>query len=115
MFILSTSSLELGLDWGFGKSQSDKRLVSPFCFCVFVCPPVQSLSDQSDSWGEGYEMFCLQNEQDVPNLLHTLTESGTFTLSVSVMSMLVSDVSGVLGLVVFMGLYLVLFDHLALI
>ena len=59
-------------------------------------------------------MFCLQNEQDSPNLLHTLTESGPF-LSVSIVSMLVTVVSGVLGLFVFIGLYLDLFDHLALI
>ena len=115
IFILSASGLELGLDWGLGKSQSDGRLVSPVCFCVFVCPPVQCLADQSDSLGEGCRIDYLQNLQDGPNLAHALTESGTFVLSISVVSILVTDVSEVLGLLVFMGLYLALFDHLALI
>ena len=77
--------------------------------------PVKTLSDQSDSWGEGCRMDCLQNVQDGPNPLCTLTESVTFVLPVFVGSILVTDVSGVLGLLVFMGLYLALFEHLALI
>ena len=60
-------------------------------------------------------MFCLQNEQDGPNLSHTLTETVTFILSMSVVSILVTEVSGVLGLLVFMGLYLDLFDQMAVI
>ena len=111
---LSTFGLELGSDWGLGKSQSHSRLVSAVSFCVLVLALVQSSSDQSDSCSEGCRMFCLQNKQDSPNLLHTLTESGTF-FSVSIVSMLVTVISGVLDLFVFIGLYLGLFDHLALI
>ena len=111
---LSTSSFELGSDWGLGKSQSDSRLVSPVSFHVFLLASVQSLSDQSDSWGKGCRMFCLQNEQDGPNLPHTLTGCDAF-LSVSIVSKLVIVISGVLGLFAFIGLYLDLFNHLALI
>ena len=60
-------------------------------------------------------MDCLQNWQDGTNLLHTLTESGTLVLSASVVPILVTDGSGVLGLLVFMGMYPALFDCLALI
>ena len=60
-------------------------------------------------------MDCLQNLHFNLQLSHKLTESGTFILSVSVVSILVTGASGVLGLLVFMGLYLALFDHLALI
>ena len=59
-------------------------------------------------------MICLQNEQDSSNLLHTLTESGTF-LSVSIVSKLFIVISGILSLFVFIGLYLDLFDHMAMI
>ena len=59
-------------------------------------------------------MPCWQNEQDSQNLSHTLTGSGTF-LSVSIVSRFVIIISGVLGLFAFTGLYLDLFDHLALI
>ena len=111
---LSTSSFELGSDWGLGKSQSDSRLFSPVSYCVVVCALIQSLSDQSDSWGEGCKIFCLQNEQDSPNLSHILTETGSF-LSVSVTSNLVIVISGVLGLFAFIGLYLDLIKHLVLI
>ena len=102
MSYLSTSSFESGLDWGLGKSQSDSRLVSHVSFYVVLCAPVQSPSDQSDSWGEGCKMFCLQNEQDSPNLLHTLTESGAF-LSVSILSKLVIVISRVLSHFAFIG------------
>ena len=116
MFILSIpSGLELGLYWGEVKSQSDRRFVSPTGFCVFACFPVQSSSVQSHSWGEGCGGDCLQNWYISLNLLHTLTEGGAFILSESVMSILITGTSGVLGLFVFIGLYVVLFDNLALI
>ena len=60
-------------------------------------------------------MDCLQNWHVSPNLLHTLTESGAFVLSISAVSISVTGVSGVLGFLVFMGSYLVIFHHLALI
>ena len=110
----SASSFEAGSNLCLGKSQSIDRLVSPISFCIFLCAPVQSLSNQSNSWGEGCGMVCLQNEQDSPNLLHTLTKSGTF-LFVSIVSKLFIIIPGVLGLFAFIGLYLDLFDHLALI
>ena len=111
---LSTSGFESDSDWGLGKSQSGNRLVSHVYFCVVLCAPVQSPSDQSDFWGEGCRMFCLQNQQDSANLSHILTESSTF-LSVSVLSNLVIVISEVLGHFAFIGLHLDLFDHLALI
>ena len=111
---MSTSGFQSGSDYSLGNSQSDSRLVSPVSFCIVLCVPVQSLSDQCDSWGEGCEMFCLQNEQDGTNLLHILTESGAF-LSVSILPNLLIVISGVLGLFAFIGFYLDLFDYLALI
>ena len=111
---LSTSSFMLGSDLGLDKSQSHNRLVSPVSFCIVSCTPVQSPSDQSDSWGEECRMFYLQNEQDGPNLSRTLTES-IASLSVSILSNLVIVFSGVLGLFAFIGLYLDLFNHLVLI
>ena len=50
-----------------------------------------------------------------PNISHSLTESGAFTLSKSVMSILVTGKSRVLGLFIFIGLYLALLNYLALI
>ena len=60
-------------------------------------------------------MDCLQNWHIGPNLWHTLTKSGTITMSESVMSLLVIEKSKVLGLFVFVGIYLALIDQQALI
>ena len=59
-----------------------------FLFCVFLCVLVQFWSGQSD--------FC------------------SAFLSVSIVSMLFMIISGVLGLLAFIGLYLDLFNHLIL-
>ena len=108
------SAVGSGSDWDLGKSQSGNNLVSPLSSFVSVFDASQSLLDQSDSSGEGCGAPCLQNECDGPSLLHTLTGDGVL-LSISIATKSVTSISGIMGLLTFIGLYLDLFDPLALI
>ena len=89
--------------------------LGPWCISLFLTlalVPSQSTLDQSNSWNEGCGAPCLQSEHDRPNLSHVLVGIGGL---MSILSSSKTFESGVLSLLIFIGLNLFLPDHLALI
>ena len=97
------------LVWGFGSLKSINEL---FCSLALALVPFQCSLDQSNSQGKGCRVPCLQYELNRPKFSHAFFGIGAF---ISTLFNSHTFVSGVLGLLIFIGLNQFLPDHLVLI
>ena len=105
--------------WGCIEVRASPSLtyvLSPLLVSVFLFVPQSNLHLSSLIPGvRDAEWIACKTDTLVQIYHRTLTESGTFALSESIVSILVTGKSKVLGLFIFVGLYLALLDHLTLI
>ena len=112
MFNLSTSSLELGLDWGLDMPKSDSRLVSSV-LCIYMSPsPIFIWSVWLLGWGMQNVLLAKWARESKP-FAHL---NWDWHLLVHVCCVHISHCHfwGI-GPLIFKRLYMHLFDHMALI